>query len=90
MSRPTENPIYDDGAYDEVEGELDDDVAEIQPDPSAATITALPINVAAPPPNFTGQRFTPPPTPPAKANAQRVYGASPFRPPQQQDPRRQF
>ena len=74
-----ENSIYDDGAYGEVDGEFDDDVAEIQPDPVAATPAALPSNVAASPPHFTGQRFTPPPPPLAEANAQRAYGTIPFR-----------
>ena len=77
MSRPAANPIYEDGIHDEIEGDFEIDVVEIQPDP------AVTFRVASTPPNFTGQRFTPPPPPPADVNTRRAYGTIPFRPSQQ-------
>ena len=74
MSRPTPNAVYDDVPYDDIEGEFDDDVAEIQAAPAAA------VPVATPPPSFNGQRFVPPPPPLADTNLQRGYGTIPFRP----------
>ena len=84
MSRPAENPIYEYGIHDEIEGDFENDIAEIQPDP------AVTFRVASTPPNFTGQRFTPPPPPPADVNTRRAYGTIPVRASQQPEPRHQF
>ena len=61
--------------YDDVEGEFNDNIAEIR----AAPDTTIPASAAATPPNFTRQRFTPPPPPPVDVNTQRAYGTIPFR-----------
>ena len=82
MSRPAENPIYEEYSHDEIEGDFENDNAGIQP--------AVTFPVVSTPPNFTGQRFTPPPPPPADANTRRAYGTLPFRPSQQPEPRHQF
>ena len=73
MSGAVFNPAYDDIPNDDIEGEFDDDVAEIQPAPDQP----VPASAASASPNFTGQRFTPlPPPPAAEANAQRTYGTA--------------
>ena len=87
MSRPNENPVYEEAQHDEIiEDSLDEDLAEIQ-----AASAAMNTNARTPqqpiPRELTGQRMIPPPPPPIEMHPQRAYGTIPFRPSHQQETR---
>ena len=84
MSRPNENPVYEEVQNDEIEETYDEDPSEIQAAPAATnTTTRTPQHPT--PQEFTGHRFIPPPPPPAEIYSQRAYGTIPFRPSHPQD-----
>ena len=87
MSRPNENPVYEEVQHDEIEEIYDEDLAEIQAAPAAITNARTPQQPT--PREPTGHRFIPPPPPPIEVHPHRAYGTIPFRSAHQQDQRYQ-